>query len=470
MPKPFVHPIKTIAISSLILLIAPFIINCFFAYPQTDDFSYSVASRDLGLMKAQYDCYINWSGRFTSTALLSINPLVYGSITGYRLLFVFLIIAQFASLYLLVEVLTKKALSCQDKLIFSMTFLFAFLDQMDDVRSGLYWMAGVITYQVAGTLMILFFTLFHLINQDQKHNNAQTKAAVILLSVLMGGTNEISLVLTFLITALLIYRHYALKKLVSRFQVITFLAVATGSCFGLFAPGNFARMKDYEAHRDIFIIAASAFSSSLAYIGKWITSPLVLILMTMVFFTVISRPQLKSTFGNIKMAYSTSILLFLTFTSFFIPYWSTGMLPQNRVLNMIYFFFLIGWMINLAVIFANLGEHVLALGRIMDIRLCGCVVATYIILLFGLQTSNFVLVTRDLLSGTSFRYSKEMQQIQSQITDCADDICTVEDVTNRPYSLYFYFIGFDAQDWANGGYAAYFRKKRIFLIKEKKET
>lgn len=99
---------KRIIFVLLTALISPFIINCFFAYPQTDDFMYSHIARDMGFLKSQYHWYTTWTGRFMSTALLSVNPLVYNSLVGYKLAIALLIIAQLVSIYLLSDVLTKK--------------------------------------------------------------------------------------------------------------------------------------------------------------------------------------------------------------------------------------------------------------------------------------------------------------------------------------------------------------------------
>jgi hypothetical protein len=421
----------------------------------------------MGFLKAQYHWYIKWSGRFTSNALLSINPLVYNSLAGYKLVLAIIIIAQLASIYLLTDALTKKSLSWQEKLIFSLTLLFAFLDQMDDVRSGLYWMAGVITYQIAETLMILYFSLILFINHDQKHDNLPNKCVVIILSILLGGTNEVVLVLMLLITALITCYNYAIKKIVSPFQIATFIAVATGSCFGLLAPGNFARMHEYDERKNLFVTVWNAFNGSLISIEVWITSPSTLILMSMVFFAIIRKPQLKSLFGNFKNVNSACILIFLTFICFFIPYWSTGMPPQDRVINMIYLFFLIGWMINLAINFAHFGETVIHLIKKIPIKKVCIVVAAYMIALFSLGTSNFVLVTKDLLSGDSFSYNAEMQQRESQLINSDKDICTLENIKNTPRSLFFFFIGLDGEYWVNRCYATYFGKKSVTLTKSK---
>lgn len=458
---------KTITALLLTLLILPFVINCFFAYPQTDDFAYSVAARSLGAFKAQYDCYMNWSGRFTSTALLSINPLVYDSLAGYRLIFALLIAAQLGSLYLLTHALTKRTLAWQEKLIFSLVLFFVYLDQMDDLRSGLYWMAGVVTYQIAETIMILWLSLVLLIDQNQEYDNLWNKGAVLVLSLFLGGTNEVVLSLTFLFSMVLISYQYALKKRVTRFNVATLVAVATGSCLGLLAPGNFARMKsDYDSHRNIWSIAWNACKASLASMEVWMTYPVTLILVAAVFFTVTSRPQLRAVFAGIKVLYSTCVLLLVVFVGFFIPYWGTGMYPQNRVLNMIYFFFMIGFMINVAVIFSKFGEAASAFLRNIPTKPSIMITAAFVVVLFGLQTSNFMTVTKDLLSGDSLRYSREMEQKQSQIIQCATSDCTTEDVTTRPASLYFYFIGVDSQYWVNRAYAAYLGKKTVSLAKE----
>ncbi len=456
---------KRIIFVLLTALISPFIINCFFAYPQTDDFMYSHIARDMGFLKSQYHWYTTWTGRFMSTALLSVNPLVYNSLVGYKLAIALLIIAQLVSIYLLSDVLTKKTLSWQENLIFSLALLFAFLDQMDDIRSGLYWMAGVITYQVAMTLMILYFTLTLFINQDHKNDNLLFKSVVILIALLIGGTNEIVSVLVLLITAFITIYNYTVKKIISRFQIATIIVVTISTCLGLLAPGNFARLHEYGERRNLFISACDALTSSLSSLEVWITSPLTMILMCMIFVIVIGKPHLKMMFGCFNIVSSVCIFLLMIFICFFIPYWSTGMPPQNRVLNMIYLLFLIGWMINLAIIFAHFEETILKQIKKIPIK-TGCVVgALYLFILFSLGTSNFILVTKDLLSGASFRYNAEMQVRESQIINSDSDICSLKNITNTPRSLFFFFIDHDGDYWVNRCYASYFGKKRITLIK-----
>jgi hypothetical protein len=224
-------------------------------------------------------------------------------------------------------------------------------------------------------------------------------------------------------------------------------------------------MHAYGERRHLLSTAWHTLTSSLASIEVWITSPLTMILMCIVFKAMISKPQLKVQFGNFRIEAAASILLLLIFICFFLPYWSTGMPPQNRVVNMIYLLFLIGWMIILALIFARFGEPIRNFLKIIPKKTAIIIFAAYMIALFSLGTSNFVLVTKDLISGESFLYNAEMQQRTAQIINSGKDECTLENIKSTPRSLFFYFLSYDKDDWINRGYAAYFGKKSIELKK-----
>lgn len=459
--------IKNMIIVLLLVLIAPFVINCFFAYPQTDDFMCSAIARDMGFFKSQYHWFMTWSGRFTSIALISSNPLVYNWSAGYKLFLVFCMFCLFFSVYTFFNGLTNCALSCREKLIITLSVLFAFFDQMDDVRSGLYWMSGVIPYQVAGALMLYFFALKLQINQNNKSNALFSKCAVLIIAFLLGGTNEIVLVLVLLISSLSTIVTYVLHKKVSPFQAASMIAVVSGSSVGIFAPGNFARLSVYHERMSLFSAVQNSFDITLTSVGVWITSPLTLMLMSMVLFIVVSNHEIKNTFRCYSILYSICTLFVLVFSCFFIPFWCTGKQPENRVLNMIYFLFLIGWTINLAIIFAHFGDYILHLVKKIPFK-TGCFVAAiYMIVLFGLGTSNFMLVAKDLFSGASFRYSTEMRYRQTQLTGSDCNNCLLDDIPVTPSSLYFYFLGPNRDYWVNQYYAAYFGKKSVALIKHK---
>jgi hypothetical protein len=143
------------------------------------------------------------------------------------------------------------------------------------------------------------------------------------------------------------------------------------------------------------------------------------------------------------------------------------MYPQNRVVNMIYLLFLIGWMINIAIISAHYREAIAKIINKIPIK-AGCIViVTFMIVLFSIGTSNFMLVSKDLLSGDSFRYNAQMRQRESQIINSVKDSCTLENITSTPRSLFFFFISQDKDYWVNRCYATYFGKQSVALTKKK---
>lgn len=466
MPIALTNALKTTVIITTIALIFTFIINCFFAYPQTDDFCYSSISRSMGFFETQYHVYVTWSGRFTSTALLSINPLVYGALAGYKLLFAIFIIVQFISIYILTDVVTKKTILWSEKLVFTLILFFTYLDQMEDVRSGLYWMAGVITYQAAGTIYILYIAQLLSIKEKLNYGSLIDKLIPTLLVLILMGTNEIIMALVLVITALFILDSYLMKKRVNAFMIILGAMAFIGSCIVIIAPGTFARLSEYPQQKNFLKILWYSIEKFFASAAIWITSPLTLILTVTVLLAVINKPKLKLLFSSYKIKYSTFLLFSLTTLCFFIPYWSTGMPPVNRVINMIYLFFMLGWLMNIAIFCSHYSENIIQLTKKIPVKV-GCPIAVvYLIILFSLSTSNFILVYKDLLSGSSFQYNVQMKQRESQILNSDSDKILLENITITPRSLYFFFISNDPKYWINGCYASYFGKKNVSLIIE----
>ena len=456
---------RIILITLLTILVLPFIINCFFAYPQTDDFCFAHMSYNLGFLKAQYNMFFEWTGRFTSTALLSINPLVYHSLTGYNFTLAFIMLSLFASIFLLTNALIKKAVSWQGKLIFSLTIFFAYLDRIDDIRSAFYWMAGAITYQIALTLLIAYILLLLKIDEDRNNGKLPHKYLAVFIGFFLCGTNEIILVITLIITAYFVVNNYWMNKQLNIFQAAIVTVVTVGGGLGVLAPGNYVRLlKSYE-RQSIVVTAWYAFKKTLVTVGYWMTSPMTVILMAMILFAAIRMPDIKPIFVRFRIISSLSILFLFTFLCFFIPYWCTGAPPDNRVINMTYLIFLVGWLISCAIIAVRYGEPLVDALKIIPVKTGVVFVVVFMFFLFSIGSSNFSLVAKDLLSGDSFKYNIEMRQRALQITTSDQENCSLKKNSVMPDSLYFYFIGPDKNYWVNSCYAKYFGKKSVIVTK-----
>lgn len=448
----------------LAILFIPYVANCFFAYPQTDDFCYTSVSADLGFIKSQCNWYTTWTGRFFSTALLSINPLVYKSLAGYRFILALFILFQLASLCLLTKVVTNGVLTYKENIIFATALLASNYDQMEDIRSGLYWMAGVVTYQVAASLMFVYLSnLLVLSNSYVKKNSHIGVAITILCAFFLQGTNEVMLVLNILITVTIIYYSYNNSKNNGFYHLYTLLAVLIGSLLSLLAPGNYVRINTFSRNEGVFVIVYKALLKTMSLIELWVTAPSTLILLILVFVAINNRPRLKKIFIECKLSLSLSILFGLTFMSVLVPYLITGLPPENRILNMTNLLFLSGWTILCAIMSARFGERFLKLFDSYRIAGMQIVVFIYIAALFGIGSSNYVLVTNDILSGNSYKYSLEVERKEKFLIDSLEKIEVVEDIQTTPHSLFFDYIRYNGDHWVNKCYASYLGKNRVSL-------
>src|ERR1700712_2064643 len=61
----------------LILAVLPFIILSFYYNSVSDDYGYASLMRDIGFYKSQAMWYTTWTGRYTSSFLISINPVYW---------------------------------------------------------------------------------------------------------------------------------------------------------------------------------------------------------------------------------------------------------------------------------------------------------------------------------------------------------------------------------------------------------
>ena len=168
--------------------ILPFLVISIFNNPSADDFCYNNYSRDLGYLNTQFEAYYNWTGRYLSTAIISIRVFVSGSFVVYKCIPVILIVLLFVSIYHLIFSIFI-SISKRQKYILSFLIMVLYLIQMPSTSQGFYWLAGSITYQFAVILSIFLVSFF-----VKFLNTTKTKYLIIsmLFSFLAIGLNEIS--------------------------------------------------------------------------------------------------------------------------------------------------------------------------------------------------------------------------------------------------------------------------------------
>ncbi len=123
------------------LALLPFVVLSGYCQPFADDFWLTNIAIEKGSWQAQLEIRQAWSGRYFAMFLGSINPLVYQSFIGYKLLPLLLIFFTLAALYLFISQLMP-GIAPKQRLLYTLLLQVLYLGFMPAVAAGYYWMSG----------------------------------------------------------------------------------------------------------------------------------------------------------------------------------------------------------------------------------------------------------------------------------------------------------------------------------------
>jgi hypothetical protein len=87
---------KALALA-LFLAIAPFLLLTLFTQPAYDDYCFSTHARELGFADSVRNLYNTWDGKYFYSVLRYLNPLTFGSFSGYKVVALLVILLTFTS-------------------------------------------------------------------------------------------------------------------------------------------------------------------------------------------------------------------------------------------------------------------------------------------------------------------------------------------------------------------------------------
>ncbi len=439
--------LKKLSLLVLLLSILPFLVLTFFCHPAYDDFCNTAQALKMGIIERQVFIYNNFDGRFFAVAISNVNPLKFGSFAGYKAVSLLIILLTFLSIFAFVSALLKSNFSRIDKLIAASLLMALFCNQMPEVTEIFYFMTGAIVYQIPSILTLFFFALA--IRSSEKSKRVKLFGTILscLLIAAIVGCNETSM----LILAILIFSitiNLWLEKSEQRWTWLVFSLVTI--VFGavvILAPGNAARASNFPGRHRFFYSLRMALTQGLAldehldpsFLLIW-CSNFAFMLGTLFFIPVAAKlsdkvPALKEM--RIHPLISSLLLLLVVFLGFFPAYWSTGKMGQHRTVTTVYFFFLIGWFINIMIWVSYLKRK----GGFKDARLPNYVYVVGVPLLLGtlLFTHNTKVAIADLVRGRAYRYDQAVNKRYAQFEQCARagnvDNCAVERIPDLPTTI-----------------------------------
>jgi len=461
-----------LVINSLLLLIfIPFLILFFFNHPTPEDFFWGGATIDNGYLAAQKLFYSTWSGRYFSYSILSVNPLLFKSIIGYKIFLLGFFIVFFATVFFFISTFTKSILTFREKILLLFSFMFLYFYSMQSVSEGFYWLTAVMIYPL-GIMMILLFLIFY--KKLSETDNKKLKIlyfSVALFSIIAAvGTSEINSFLIVCLNVFILMKNIRLKNSLFKISIIFTLTALFFIILSYLSPGNFLRASAFEKSHNFMQSFEMSVILTFRHFFNWIVfSPLLIItlLLSPVFLKILNgyyeNKEIKITNSLYLSVFIKYLSLYLiVFVIIFFTIWNTGEMPYGRTLNTAFVVFLSGWFYICFYILHQFKSRInFNFFKITQKYVYVIFILILSVLMF--KKNNIRTAYSDVLKGTAYNYNQRLNQRYQNILEDKSENSQVDSILIIPKSFFLYDITNDPDNYYNKWYSQYFNKKTIML-------
>lgn len=453
----------------MVSVLLPLIILSRYNHPSpADDYCYIDTVFKFGWLEAMNYYYSGWTGRYFGIFLNHTNPLLFHSVTGFKILPVILLGGVVFALYSLFRHLTP-TLSRLAHLGFAGVVFFLYMLKMASMSEAFYWMAAFVTYTVPNIFTLLWIVLV------LRYYRQDTSSAKLLLAVISGfllfaviGSSETNLlIMVLLVGAWWVYRLLFHRK-ADGFMVA--MLVVTGiSCYFYFSsPGNQARIGGNPLGGDIVFSFVSSFKKLAELSFDWLfRTPLVF--FSFAWLVVLSRLSVGArNYFAVPVWYAVLLYIGVLSAQLFPSYYGVGIEPTPRVINCVYFFFLIGWFYIIGVVYhyfkkgtvSRFSFSLVRYGLLYVLLVVSCFLAFY-------KSSNVRLIYTDLIRGKAAAFDQEMNHRYELLRSSKEDVVYLPALESKPMSIFYDDdIKTDSNHWWNKCLAGYYGKKAVYMKQE----
>jgi hypothetical protein len=449
-----VGPMRNLTLLKYVLGItfSLYVVLCFFNQPSYDDFTYAVSTSGKTFWEAQRHWYTTWSGRYTATALLTFNPLVFHWMYGYKLLSLAVVLGLLCTVHVLVKTyLHRLPRSAQWFATLLLTsFYFSLLPHL---AGGIYWMAGSMTHAVPTILAGLSIALL-------KRKGTSVMRDYLLLpfmTFLIVGSNETIMFLW--MSLLLLGNAYVLcrQKKVDPVLAVLFVAGLAGSLIVISAPGNTGRsMAEGTAPRPLHDVVDSG-AYAFVYLFKFASVPFGLFLIWMMKNARTIQEKLQWHWIDKRSLALTFFVLFLTqFCTFFPSLWAMNTRPPRYVYNMSVFFYLPLSVLTVMQFALMYPQRAKFADRFHPDTVKAVIIFCVLFVLLG----NNGRALYDIVAVAP-HYNAQLNDRYRKMEKSTGKDVKVEELSYKPKSLFYSDIGSDPLSGKNKTYAEYFHLKSV---------
>jgi hypothetical protein len=455
--------------SAIILVTLSYI--AFFNFPSADDFCYASTTKQVGLLQAQYNWYKDWSGRYFSTFLLCVSPLVKNNLFLFRLQSVALIIGFYGAIWLSVKNIASKYITSLDIWgIVSILFVFL-INNMVSVNEAFYWLAGALNYTPAFIMLVLFVNVLFTKMIDFSKINMWNYVAFTLVFCI-SGNNEITMLINFSVLSLYIfYIYFFNREKLNWMYIILLIFHFVCACVVTFCPGNKVRynksLKLYNITQSINLALFDTVS-----IAKNVFKPNYNVLGFIVFFILgaFFYTKYKKSFLSKKVvAFCISIILislFFVFLGHFTSYTSISYVPPLRALNYLVIYLGIS-LVVFSFVLGNIAAHYITFSNPLFQNTI--LYATIIVFLsFSISNSNVNLILNSINSNEIKQFKNENTKRWNFLLQNSGNNKSLQlmALKAKPKFLFFTDIDTNYMDFKNGCMSSFWNTGAIHLIND----
>jgi hypothetical protein len=449
------------------LVVVPIICLGYYNHPSAaDDYCFAYMTRDYGFWKAQWYYYNGWSGRYFANMLFHATPLAWGNFVFVKVMPIVILSLMLHANYMLWRTFFPE-FSKRIHITLTLTFIAFFILQMPSLTDTFYWYTSVFIFpssMVFWQYMLVYLGRFYEENSNSK--KILYGFFIATMTFFIVGSNEM-MALFCLSFVGIVWGYFLIFK--RKFDVLLSIILLLGIAFILLvftAPGNAVRMHgDGLLGAGIERAFVATFTSLRTDCSKWLFS------MKLLPFSVIFAYLLTKYAGSFhqvfRIPFWVSLLAWIGLTAimFFAIHYGSNLGVPTRVANIIYEFFVLGWLYNLVVLQANylvFSKIFINKRTYFDIAL-----GLLVIVISLVKSNNIKTAYKELLRGTAKGYDQEMTARYEILRTAKSDTVFVPQLKNKPMTLYFDEIKDNKDFLWNRCYATYYGKAAVVLESKK---
>lgn len=476
------HYYKFISIALALLLAAllvPMLLIACYDVPSADDYSFGARAHTafeaggsfFAAIKAAFTeariAHSTWQGTFSAIFLMALQPAVFGE-SLYALTAPIMLCALIAGCYLFCSFLFGRVFGAGRHLGGCVAALLCIMFTQLPLSSvqGFYWYNGAVYYTFFYGLTLAALALGIALLYK---GGAARQAGLALLLFFIGGGNYVTMLTLLIIGAsavglLLIMRDARYTRF-----ILPLAALATAAALSMTAPGNAVRQANYTVTPNAIEAVLLSFESAASYFASWTKLPQLgmLALMAALMWPMAVRAEFSFRFPALVTLWSWCLYSAM----FCPPIYAMGDAGDYRLLNIIYFTYLLALSVNLFYWMGWLAKRLHRGKAKVNLRAYfasaltgGAVMAVCMLLAVHMgQSLTSVSALYSMRTGEAAQYRACAAERYEILHNGSIKDAVLPGFPVQPYVLYYDDITSSLTDWRNLALQTYYEKTSVVI-------